>query len=58
MEKKLETRMMTENVMSREDKEKKDKEKELSQNIIGQSIFGRFCNYDENGTQTFNPNRG
>lgn len=56
MEKKLETRMMTDKVVPREVKEKQDEDKKQRENIVFQNLFGRTC-YDENDTQSFNPNR-
>ena len=52
---KLETRMMTENVKSREAKERED-EKKQKEKLASQFLFNAI--YDENGTQSYNPTRG
>lgn len=51
----IKTKMMTENVKSREGIEsKQDKDKKLKQNILAQTLFGK----SKDGDSVFNPNRG
>ena len=51
----IKTKMMTENVKSREEIEsKQDKDKKLKQNILVQTLFGK----SKDGDSVFNPNRG
>jgi hypothetical protein len=51
----IKTKMMTENVKSREEIEsKQDKDKKLKQDILAQTLFGK----SKDGDSVFNPNRG
>lgn len=50
----IKTKMMTENVKSREEiEDKHDKDKKLKQDALAQALFGRF-----EGSPVFNPNKG
>lgn len=53
---KFETKMMTEGVKSREVKEKEDEKIKKLKATVAMHSFN--MTYDENGTQSFNPNRG
>lgn len=51
----IKTKMMTENVKSREEIESKhDKDKKLREDILAQTLFGK----SKDGDSVFNPNRG